>query len=111
MRRVSTAPTVYPKRGRKRRFAGRTKLGNVNAPRRKSILPSGTWKFDRLNRKPAIAKLDANFTRADGFNSLVTRLSSLSNQLWVGGDFTEYRGQRAHFFVPVDQTTGAALDP
>jgi hypothetical protein len=60
---------------------------------------------------PQSGSLDPNFTRADGFNSLVTHVSSLNSQLWVGGEFTEYRGQRAYFFVPIDQTTGAALDP
>lgn len=58
---------------------------------------------------PLSGSLDPNFTRADGFNGIVNHLSSLNNQLWVGGDFTEYRGQRAYFFVPIDQTTGAEI--
>jgi hypothetical protein len=44
-------------------------------------------------------------------NGSMRVLSTTGSDLWVGGDFTQYRGGRGYNFIPVNPATGAAADP
>ncbi len=66
----------------------------------------------------ATGVLDLTFTQAlgachgtIGCAGAVWSLTSVGTKLYVGGDLTSYRGAPAYFFFPVDQTSGALLDP
>jgi hypothetical protein len=66
----------------------------------------------------ATGVLDTTFTRTTGFAgnaplgyTLVDTLTPVGSKLFVGGGFNVYRGSPAYFFVPIDATSGALLDP
>ncbi len=55
-------------------------------------------------------ELDSNFTDTAGFDYGVLALASSGSSLYVGGDFTTYRGQAALLLAKLDLATGD-LDP
>jgi Domain of unknown function (DUF5122) beta-propeller len=62
--------------------------------------------------------LDLTFTQSQGAchgtpgcGGAVWSLTPVGTKLYVGGDLTSYRGAPAYFFFPVDETSGALLDP
>jgi hypothetical protein len=66
----------------------------------------------------ATGVLDLTFTQSLGAchgtlgcGGAVWSLTSVGTKLYVGGDLTSYRGAPAYFFFPVDETSGALLDP
>jgi hypothetical protein len=66
----------------------------------------------------ATGVLDTTFTHTNGFSggapigyAVVDTLTPVGSKLFVGGSFNLYRGSPAYFFVPVDATSGALLDP
>jgi hypothetical protein len=59
----------------------------------------------------ATGTTDTNFSQGYAVDAPIRVLSTLGASLYLGGDFTTYRGSRAYYFVPVDPTTGASLDP
>jgi beta-propeller uncharacterized protein DUF5122 len=44
-------------------------------------------------------------------NGTIRALESTGTDLWVGGEFTRYRGAPAYYFVRVDPVTGAPSEP
>jgi len=66
----------------------------------------------------ATGVLDLTFTQSlgachgtIGCGGAVWSLTPVGTKLYVGGDLTIYRGAPAYFFFPVDDTSGALLDP
>lgn len=54
--------------------------------------------------------LDTSFTQSTGFDSTVRSLMVSGASLYVGGDFTTYRGSTASNLTLVDLLSGALAD-
>jgi hypothetical protein len=44
-------------------------------------------------------------------NGTIRALETTGSDLWVGGEFSQYRGAPAYYFVRVDPITGAISEP
>ena len=66
-----------------------------------------------------LAKLDGNSGAPDTIfsqpsvtvNGPIRVLATTGTDLWAGGDFTQYRGGRGNYFIPINPQTGASADP
>lgn len=69
---------------------------------------SSSQKLEKLNI--TTGNLDTSFTQSIGFNNTVSILNLFGNSLYIGGDFTTYRGtgliNRANYIEEVDLQTG-----
>lgn len=55
---------------------------------------------------------DSSFSQPSSMTNAPMRLLvTTGSDLWIGGDFTQYRGSRGYYFIPVDRVTAAAADP
>lgn len=64
----------------------------------------------RLN--PITGAADPAFTwPTTTVDAQIRFIRSSGSDLWVGGDFHQYRGTRSYFFIPIDPATGAPKDP
>jgi Domain of unknown function (DUF5122) beta-propeller len=55
---------------------------------------------------------DASFSVPSSMtNAPMRMLTTTGADLWVGGDFTQYRGGPGYYFIPIDPVTGAVADP
>jgi hypothetical protein len=55
---------------------------------------------------------DASFSVPSSMTNAPMRvLTTTGSDLWVGGDFTQYRGGPGYYFIPIDPVTGAVADP
>ena len=55
-------------------------------------------------------QLDTTFNTGSGFNSGITSMILDGNNLYVGGNFTTYKGLTRQFIVKIDKTTATEVD-
>lgn len=102
--------TFYPSQG----FNGRV---SSLAGHGDSLYVGGAFSSYRGSSSQKLAKLnittgnlDTSFTQSIGFNDTVSVLNLFGNSLYIGGDFTTYRGtgliNRANYIEAVDLQTG-----
>lgn len=55
---------------------------------------------------------DPSFSaRSSMTNAPMRVLATTGSDLWVGGDFSQYRASPAYYFVPINPSTSAVIDP
>jgi hypothetical protein len=54
--------------------------------------------------------LDTAFSQASGLEQAVSSLLISGDSLYVGGQFTKYRGQNASYLMRLNKSTGAQLE-
>jgi hypothetical protein len=98
-------------------FAGSPSIVNTLAVSQNSLFAGGVFQSYRNSPAASIAKidlvsgrLDTTFSQSTGPSGPIYAIAPVASAIWIGGDFTTYRGAPAYFFVPLDPTTGALID-
>lgn len=83
-----------------------------------ALFVGGQFDMYRNASASSLLKLDAtsgapiaSFLTDSGPNGPVHSLLPATGALWVGGDFTRFRGAPGYYLVPADLNTGLPLDP
>jgi N-acetylneuraminic acid mutarotase len=94
-------------------LAGGTTAVNALAVSESSLYVGGNFTTYRGATAYGLAKadltsgnLDFSFTQDSGADMPVFTISNQGSSLYIGGQFTSYRGARAYFFAPVDPNSG-----